>query len=592
MDFSDGRDIDNSEAIVKNDSNMTIEPWKSSLIIPECVLCPKSKTYEECQNEACDMDIFSCTSTMSPNHLRMLNSWVIRFPPHIYAVTPNNIISTNTDQFGHDTDGWKLVRTIIQGLLDSGQGTFVSNGSNSKQTRYTQRKLCCSRYKLYQFRKPTTDKTSSSTTTLSSSTSQNDPPESHTTTNTNMLSSTTPLKKNTTTVITSLPLTAQDKCTCQISIHADDNSYFIACGTGNATHVHHPRADILSTAVTTTTTTDTKNKNKKRKRRFPIHPQSSNIVVESAESSLSATVTPTTTTTASTTITTTNVYETDDSLHMYFGFHYPSSGTTIQEGIPPILPHENAPFHALHFPQRVAQLLCRLMDAHQPSPRRASPAPNIAPYKNALDIGCAVGGTSFELAKSFDHVDGFDFSNSFIHAAQCMQTQPETVLFRIPMEADLYQQVPAVHNAGVTALIRQKVSFFTGDACHMDQMVHHGQLRTDYNGIVLSNLLCRLPDPIACLDGLSDILHPINGIVVIVTPYSWLTEYTTRENWLGGYIDPVTKKAMHSKDVLQQCMEERGFIKIHEEQMPLLIREHQRKYQYIISEATGWRKRT
>jgi len=38
-------------------------------------------------------------------------------------------------------------------------------------------------------------------------------------------------------------------------------------------------------------------------------------------------------------------------------------------------------------------------------------------------------------------------------------------------------------------------------------------------------------------------------------------------------------------------MEDGGFEFIHEEQVPLIIREHQRKYQYIISEATGWRKK-
>jgi len=41
---------------------------------------------------------------------------------------------------------------------------------------------------------------------------------------------------------------------------------------------------------------------------------------------------------------------------------------------------------------------------------------------------------------------------------------------------------------------------------------------------------------------------------------------------------------------LKEIMEGLGFEKIHEEQMPLVIREHQRKYQYIVSEATGWRK--
>ena len=54
--------------------------------------------------------------------------------------------------------------------------------------------------------------------------------------------------------------------------------------------------------------------------------------------------------------------------------------------------------------------------------------------------------------------------------------------------------------------------------------------------------------------------------------------------------DPVSGQPMYSKDKLKEIMEGLGFEKIHEEQMPLVIREHQRKYQYIISEATGWRK--
>jgi hypothetical protein len=110
-----------------------------------------------------------------------------------------------------------------------------------------------------------------------------------------------------------------------------------------------------------------------------------------------------------------------------------------------------------------------------------------------------------------------------------------------------------------------------------------------YDGVIMSNLLCRLPDPVACLDGLPRIVNK-DGIVVIVTPFSWLTEFTPRKNWLGGFLDPVLKKPIHSKDALRELMEERGFKKIHEEQIPLIIREHQRKFQYIVSEATGWRK--
>ena len=207
----------------------------------------------------------------------------------------------------------------------------------------------------------------------------------------------------------------------------------------------------------------------------------------------------------------------------------------------------------------------------------------------ALDVGCAVGGASFELAKVFNHVDAFDFSASFVNGAKRMQSQPEDVRFRIPMEAEIFEEVQAVHNTDVTEAVRQRVNFFTGDACAIARMADEGSISSEYDGVIMSNLLCRLPNPQACLDGLSKIVNT-NGVVVMVTPFSWLTEFTPRGKWLGGFNDPVSKEPIYSKDALKQIMEGNGFEKIHEEQVPLIIREHQRKMQYIVSEASGWRK--
>lgn len=266
------------------------------------------------------------------------------------------------------------------------------------------------------------------------------------------------------------------------------------------------------------------------------------------------------------TVETSNVYETEATLNMYLGLHYPSSGE--KEGVAPILPHANAPNHGVGFPQRVAKLLCNL------NPEKTN--------NRALDIGCAVGGASFELAKHFDQVDAFDFSETFVNAAKKMQTG-NPVTFRVPVEAELFEEVNAVHETGTTSAVRDKVNFFTGDACKIAEM----GLGT-YDGVIMSNLLCRLPDPLTCLNGLSTVVNK-GGVVVMVTPFSWLEEFTPRAKWLGGFYDPVSKEPITSKDVLNEIMEDRGFVKIHEEEMPLVIREHQRKYQYIISEATGWR---
>jgi 2-polyprenyl-3-methyl-5-hydroxy-6-metoxy-1,4-benzoquinol methylase len=43
------------------------------------------------------------------------------------------------------------------------------------------------------------------------------------------------------------------------------------------------------------------------------------------------------------------------------------------------------------------------------------------PLGKALDVGCAVGGTSFELSRDFDHVVGIDFSHAFVDAANAMK---------------------------------------------------------------------------------------------------------------------------------------------------------------------------
>jgi putative 4-mercaptohistidine N1-methyltranferase len=258
--------------------------------------------------------------------------------------------------------------------------------------------------------------------------------------------------------------------------------------------------------------------------------------------------------------------------HMYLGLHFPSSGN--DEGVAPILPHLNAPTHGLSFPQRVAQLLVSL----EPGGKN-----------RALDIGCAVGGSSFELAHTFDHVDAFDFSQSFVDAAKRMQAG-ENIRFKIPVEADLYEEVDARHQPGMTPAKISKIKFFQGDACDLGGMVEDGRLSNEpYDGIVMANLLCRLPEPMACLDGLSNLVNK-DGVVVMVTPFSWLAEFTPRSKWLGGFYDHVSKEPIRSKDVLKDLMEHRGFEKIHEEEMPLVIREHQRKYQYIVSEATAWRK--
>lgn len=270
-------------------------------------------------------------------------------------------------------------------------------------------------------------------------------------------------------------------------------------------------------------------------------------------------------------------YESKELLAQYLGLHFPASG--VAAGLKPLLPHPGSPDNALRFPQRVGRLLLDALNSR----------PNAAPLSScrALDLGCAVGGTSFELAAGgVGEVVGLDFSESFIAAAQAMQ-RGEALRFSVPLEGELEQEVTVSHEPNVDQAARNRVKFDTGDAC---RLLHRKAELGQFDGAVLANLLCRLPEPLACLNGLDALIKP-NGVLVILTPFSWLEKFTEKAKWLGGFVDPATGAAVSSKERLRAELEQRGFEKTGEEQVPLMIREHQRKYQYIVSEATMWRRK-
>lgn len=128
-----------------------------------------------------------------------------------------------------------------------------------------------------------------------------------------------------------------------------------------------------------------------------------------------------------------------------------------------------------------------------------------------MDIGCAVGRTSLELASHFDEVIGIDLSNAFIEAANNVLTSayPDLV---------------------------SKVKFIVGDACKLDQSL--GKFSLIFGG----NLIDRLYDPTAFLLQVSEFLEH-QGVLILTSPYSWLEDFTPKDKWIGGYLKdgkPVT----------------------------------------------------
>lgn len=253
------------------------------------------------------------------------------------------------------------------------------------------------------------------------------------------------------------------------------------------------------------------------------------------------------------------VYESAKATNEYLLFHY----------APPdaLLPYAFGPRSALEFPRRTAELTIGQAKAAS------------LPLERALDVGCAVGAASFELARGFGEVVGIDFSHAFVAAAKDMQAKGSHVC-TCTDESEVTSEVTVRLPAGVDA---SRCAFQQGDACALPASLGK------FSAIHGSNLLCRLPDPDAFLSSLPRHLVP-GGIVVLVSPYSWLAEYTPKERWVGGYVDASGNK-VRSADRLRSKMDALGFDLVHEEDTPFLIREHARKYQWGCSHATVWRLR-
>ena len=193
-------------------------------------------------------------------------------------------------------------------------------------------------------------------------------------------------------------------------------------------------------------------------------------------------------------------------------------------------------------------------------------------------MGCAVGATSFELSKDFAEVVGIDFSHAFVAAANGMKTNGKAT-YAATTEGEVKGTWTVSLEEGTHP---ERASFEQGDACAI-----RGDIGK-FSVVHGANLLCRLPKPLDFLSRLKDIVIE-GGLVVLVSPYSWLPAYTPKDKWLGGFTSPDGTPADSFKGLTAAL--EADFELVHEENMPFLIREHNRKFQWGCSHGTVWKRK-
>ena len=200
---------------------------------------------------------------------------------------------------------------------------------------------------------------------------------------------------------------------------------------------------------------------------------------------------------------------------------------------------------------------------------------------SALDLGCATGRLSFELAKHYDAVTGIDFSARFIQVGVKLQRHG-SIRYRRSEEGELTSmQEHALAEYGLEQ-VKEKVTFWQGDACNLK--AHF----CGYDLVVATNLIDRLYEPRLFLESVHERINA-GGLLVLTSPYTWLEEHTKKEHWLGGYVDEAGNE-VHTFDTLKAILSER-FELVGSEDIPFVIRETPRKFQYTLSQMSVWKRR-
>jgi len=201
--------------------------------------------------------------------------------------------------------------------------------------------------------------------------------------------------------------------------------------------------------------------------------------------------------------------------------------------------------------------------------------------KKALDLGCATGRATYELAKEFDEVEGIDFSVRFVQVGAKLKDDGY-VAFSVKEEGEISQNKKVTITELGYEPLKSKVSFWQGDACNLKPNFK------GYDLIMATNLIDRLYNPRLFLDTIDERLNE-DGILVITSPYTWQESSTNKEFWLGGYEDE-NGDSVKTIDALTEVLADK-FELIHTQDLDFVIKETARKYQHTISEVSVWKKK-
>ncbi len=253
-------------------------------------------------------------------------------------------------------------------------------------------------------------------------------------------------------------------------------------------------------------------------------------------------------------------YDEESTRDQYLRFHYPEPGRdelaelVRQAGLDPaVLP----PFEE-RFPLAVRGFW--------------DPAPD----GRALDLGCACGRMTLELARDHRAALGVDRSRRLVEAAARVAREGRA-RYDAVSEGRLRRRVDIpLEVAG------RRVAFVVGDA--QSPPFPPGSFAT----VLALNLLCRVAEPARCLAAAADLVRP-GGLLVVASPYTRMEEYADPARWLGGFTG-ADGRPVQGADGIREVLRGRGFALEREARLLFYIPTHDRSGQLAVTHVQRLRR--
>jgi len=191
-------------------------------------------------------------------------------------------------------------------------------------------------------------------------------------------------------------------------------------------------------------------------------------------------------------------YEQERTLHEYLAFHFPDG-----DFLEPLL-GAATPAPENRFPLALRRLWDR-------RPRGA-----------ALDVGCACGRMTFELAQDHRHAVGLDTAGMLVRGAVSVRDSGRA-RYRTVREGELFDE----HDVSVKSA--QNTAFLVGSALALPFPDRF------FDTVLALNLVDRVPDPARALNELERVVRP-GGQLLITSPFTWLEDFTPPDRRLGGFV--------------------------------------------------------